>query len=253
MSEAGIQAVRAANKHWLDTFAFQDLENASVTSHVIPNLEPGIRYAFIVASTRTRFGVVRDTDWSDWVIEPIAPAVACPGSNTGGGPSQPGFGGVTPTPVPTPTPALGHDGTCPITGLPIGDGYKSVRQTVTGVFGSYTLQTVEFPDFVQWGEDRVVPNDGRVFVRTCGTYRNFLSYPWGFYSGSGLLLDTDAGLGFDISWADDAANGGGQVPAGESEYICLTWNTPASATVIVVAVATGSSQQNIHLYRHDRP
>ena len=77
------------------------------------------------------------------------------------------------------TAAPGQPGFCPITGLPLGeDGHQAVADTVTGATGSYTLQAVTYPSAVQYSDDgNYLPaGDGRAYVRTCGAYRNALTF-----------------------------------------------------------------------------
>ena len=95
------RAVEAeSGREWLDVFAFQDVVNRSQTSQTLSDLEPGVQYAFIMASVGQRFGNV--AGWSQWTYLTTAAAAAtsCP-TNAGTQPGNP-VGGGTPTPTPAP-------------------------------------------------------------------------------------------------------------------------------------------------------
>ena len=95
------------DREWLDVFAFHDVVNRGQTAQTLSDLEPGVQYAFIMASVGHRFGNV--AGWSEWAYLTTAAAevVSCP-TNAGTTPGAPGGGGSgapTPTPVPGATPA----------------------------------------------------------------------------------------------------------------------------------------------------
>ena len=99
-----IVAVRNANRHWLDAFAFTDVSNYGQSAHPLDGLLPGVQYAFIVGSVNSRFGTAA---WSDWVYLTTAEAATqCPAG--AGNPPEPQAPDPTPTPTPdpnaTPTP-----------------------------------------------------------------------------------------------------------------------------------------------------
>ena len=102
------RAVQAeGGREWLDVFAFHDVVNRGQTSQTLSDLEPGVQYAFIMASVGQRFG--NAAGWSNWTYLTTAAAevVSCP-MNAGTTPGAPGGGGSgTPTPTPQPgaTPA----------------------------------------------------------------------------------------------------------------------------------------------------
>ena len=115
------QAVQAeSGREWLDVFAFQDVVNRGQTDQTLSDLEPGVQYAFIMASVGHRFGNV--AGWSQWdyLTTAEAEAPSCP-ADAGAPPGAPGDSGTptptpepgatpaaTPTPAPTPTP-VGRD------------------------------------------------------------------------------------------------------------------------------------------------
>ena len=102
------QAVQAeGGREWLDVFAFQDVVNRGQTDQTLSDLEPGVQYAFIMASVGQRFG--NAAGWSNWTYLTTAAeeVVSCP-TNAGTTPGAPGGGGSgapTPTPQPGATPA----------------------------------------------------------------------------------------------------------------------------------------------------
>ena len=93
------RAVEAeSGREWLDVFAFHDVVNRSQTSQTLSDLEPGVQYAFIMASVGQRFGNAAGA-WSEWTyLTTTSAATSCP-TNTRAEP-----GGATPTPTPRPTP-----------------------------------------------------------------------------------------------------------------------------------------------------
>ena len=96
------RAVEAeGGREWLDVFAFQDVVNRSQTSQTLSDLEPGVQYAFIMASVGQRFGNV--AGWSQWtyLTTTAAAATSCP-TNAETPPGTPGGGSGAPTPTPAP-------------------------------------------------------------------------------------------------------------------------------------------------------
>ena len=97
------RAVQAeGGREWLDVFDFRDVVNRGQTAQTISNLEPGVQYAFIMASVGQRFGNV--AGWSQWTYlttTAAAAATSCPtGAETP--PGTPGGGSGAPTPTPAP-------------------------------------------------------------------------------------------------------------------------------------------------------
>ena len=115
------RAVQAEEgRQWLDVFDFRDVVNRGQTVQTISNLEPGVQYAFIMASVGQRFG--NAAGWSQWdyLTTAEAEAPSCP-ADAGTTPDDPVSDGTptptpapgatpaaTPTPAPTPTP-VGRD------------------------------------------------------------------------------------------------------------------------------------------------
>ena len=100
------RAVQAeGGREWLDVFDFRDVVNRGQTAQTISNLEPGVQYAFIMASVGQRFG--NAAGWSQWdyLTTAEAEAPSCP-ADAGTTPDDPvGNGTPTPTPEPGATPA----------------------------------------------------------------------------------------------------------------------------------------------------
>ena len=95
------RAVRAeAGRQWLDVFSFRDVVNRGQTDQTLSDLEPGVQYAFIMASVGQRFGNAAGA-WSECTYLTTTAATSCP-TNTGAEPGAPG--GATPSPTPTPRP-----------------------------------------------------------------------------------------------------------------------------------------------------
>ena len=96
------RAVEAeGGREWLDVFAFHDVVNRSQTSQTLSDLEPGVQYAFIMASVGQRFGNV--AGWSQWtyLTTTAAATTTCP-TNAETPPGTPGGGSGAPTPTPAP-------------------------------------------------------------------------------------------------------------------------------------------------------
>ena len=94
------RAVQAeGGRQWLDVFAFLDVVNRGQTFQTIPELAPGVEYAFIAASVGQRFG--NAAGWSQWTyLTTAADTASCP-TNATTAPEAPGGSGA-PTPTPTP-------------------------------------------------------------------------------------------------------------------------------------------------------
>ena len=98
------RAVQAeGGREWLDVFAFHDVVNRGQTNQTLSDLEPGVQYAFIMASVGQRFGNAAGA-WSEWTyLTTTAAATSCP-TNTRAEPGAPGSATPSPTPTPRPTP-----------------------------------------------------------------------------------------------------------------------------------------------------
>lgn len=235
--------------NWLDAFAFQDISGSGTSRHVIQNLAPGTKYGFIIGSISKRFGDVpsQPSGWSEWKLldTNAVQTTVCPSPGVTPPPGFGGGGGGGATATPTP-------GTCPITGLPVGDGYKSVGQTVSGPIGSYRLDDVAFPNEVVFPTgNSYQPADGRAFVSICGTFRNGLDFSWSFLIGRNTMVNTESGVGFYYGGRDSDATV--EVQPGASQPVCQIWTIPSNARTIIVPVSMGLGQSDIHLYRYERP
>ena len=248
-SETEARAASAAG-NWLEAFNFVDLGGTKRT-YTVKRLEPGVRHAFIVA-TRTSGGAYL---YSSWVFLTTT-AAPTPTPFVMPTPYPTPTPQPTPTPCPTATPGQHptEPGFCPITGLPLGDGYKSVNDRITGPRGSYTLQSVTYPRSVRYsaGGNYYLAGDGRAYVRTCGTFRNALPARASFLFGSAILVDSDAGIGFIEANYADGSPSDTLVNPGASKRLCQTWEVPEDAETIIVAVRLGYGPSDIHLYRVDR-
>ena len=104
------RAVQAeGGREWLDVFAFHDVVNRGQTNQTLSDLEPGVQYAFIMASVGQRFGNAAGA-WSEWTYLTTTAATSCP-TNTGSEPGAPGSATPSHTPTPTPTPRPTPTGT----------------------------------------------------------------------------------------------------------------------------------------------
>ena len=62
-------AVRDSGRDWLEAFVFVDVQNRDQSEHLVTRLRPGVRYAFILASNASRYGV---PSWSSWASHTLA-------------------------------------------------------------------------------------------------------------------------------------------------------------------------------------
>ena len=207
---------QAAGEPWLERFAFVNVR-AALTSYTIPRLAPGERYAFIVATVPAAGNPVWPSQWA---------FLTTAAAHSGGG------------------------GLCPITGLPLGEGYLNVGDSVTHSNGTrFTLTGASSPATVtySWSDAptrQYPPADGRRFVRVCGTYANRHS----FASTFGFIytnVDSDTGLGF---WADSTFP---EIAPGASGTGCQVWEVPATASAVIFAVRLDINGNDVGLYRVD--
>ena len=91
---AEYEAARAADRPWLDAFAYQDVVNTDRRSrHTLKGLQPGVAYAFVVAPAGSRFGPTPSRTWSEWAVLTLHNPAECPDAEN-----------PSPTPIPSPTP-----------------------------------------------------------------------------------------------------------------------------------------------------
>ena len=236
----------AAGDTWLQRFTFADVP-PSVFQYSITRLTPGEEYWFIVASVDADNRMYWPQRWIP-KFRTTAPAPT-----------------PTPTLMPTPTPApaltpcptphggSGGDGAmCPITGLPIGEGYLSVGDRVDSPGFSYRLDSVTTPAIVPLLADGSLyyAPSGRQWVRTCGTVWNHYDFAEGLYPGSDVVIDSDTGIGFHMPRYDEQLN---FIVAGRSGRQCYTWSLPATASTVVLAVNLYYDHETVRLFRIDLP
>ncbi len=226
----------AAGNTWLQRFTFADVPS-SVRSYRVTRLTPGEEYWFIVASVDAGNQMYWPSSW----IQKFA-VTATP----------------TPTPAPTPTPCptshgpgapTGGDGAmCPITGLPVGDGYLEVGDKADSGGLSYRLDEVTTPATVQFsrGGQRYTPFEGRQWVRTCGTVWNHYNFTTAQYAGSTVVIDSDAGIGFHFPLHNETPN---RIAPGRSGKQCYTWDLPATASTAILAVNLYFDHETVRLFR----
>ena len=127
---------------------------------------------------------------------------------------------------------------CPVTGLPIPDGYLSVGDSTTHVMGrTFTLTGITHKAGVTLGESDFPPSAGRHYVRVCGTVTSPDDAEVHFRPGIDNNLFTDRGMGFRVpddrvtDWSE-----AGAVPAGEARSGCDVWEVPAGSGIVFYAV-----------------
>ena len=197
-----VDQMTSAGREWLDAFHFTTIPSG-YTSHTISGLAPETSYVVIIGAQSARFGS-QDLTWSGW-SQPAATA--------------------------------GQHGTgfCPITGLPLGDGYLGVGDSA--VFGSYSVavtstetpRTVTLIDFDGNVSDDEAPS-GRRWFRLRLRQVNDFDFTVDVVTGKDYVLGTDAGDAF--SWSPDLMVG----PNSESTTQSLLFDIPQNATTAVLAV-----------------
>ena len=149
---------------------------------------------------------------------------------------------------PTQTPVL-VPAERPDTEIPSELGYLTIGDTVSWDDYSYTLSTVTFPDTISYDGERIPARYEHSYISTCGLFRNKGDDDYAFAVAWGILVDSDAGVGFYVG--GDGSTIYQDVEAGDSQRVCHNWIVPATARVIVVAVSV--AYDDIHLFRVDRP
>ena len=128
---------------------------------------------------------------------------------------------------------------CPVTGLPIPDGYLSAGDATTHVLGrTFKLTGVDRHAAVTLGASDFPPSAGRHFVKACGSVAAPDDAAVRFRPGIDANLFTDRGMGFAVD--DDRVTDWsevGIVPAGESRAACEVWEVPAGSEVVHYAVS----------------
>ena len=142
---------------------------------------------------------------------------------------------------------------CPITGLPIPEGYLSVDEVTTSSDGQrFMLTEITRQSSVNLGGTDYLPFEGRQYVKVCGAVQAPADYSILFLAGYYNNLSTDSGLGF-VTFDDDVTEWleVGSVPAGEVRRGCDIWEVPEDATTIIYAINNLDSDAG--LYRVDLP
>ena len=221
-SEPEARAANAAG-NWLEAFNFVDL-GAAKRTYTVKRLEPGVRHAFIVATRTASGGYI----YSSWVL---LTTTAAPTPTP-----QP-----TPTPCPTATPGQHptEPGFCPITGLPLGDGYLEIGDTADWAGFQLTVNRAEIlaPGTHRYigtgsraGRTFEVPNlPGRQMLRLEVTIRNNWRDEVQLSSGREYVLDTDAGVSFGLSGETTIGRGAGGTTG-------ILFDIPDDASLAVLAV-----------------
>ena len=220
----------AAGSDWLQRFTFANVP-LRTREYKITRLTPGEEYWFIVASVDAQNRMYWPAQWIEKLTVTPAPT-------------------PTPMPTPTPCPTAGHgsgapggsgDGAmCPITGLPIGEGYKEIgdRKIWNGI-GSLTVQSAQILEpgqhrFIISDEPYTIPNKpGRRFLKLTVFLNNFSPLEdWVLYPGFDFILDTDAGIAFNAS----GSRGAGPLAQGQTEMV---FEIPENAETAILAAQPG--------------
>ena len=241
----------AAGDTWLQRFTFADVP-PSVFQYSITRLTPGEEYWFIVASVDAN----NRMSWPQRWIPKFRTTAPAPTPTPTPMPTPT----PTPTPAPDPTPCptphggsgSGDGAMCPITGLPLGEGYLYVGDRADSPGFSYRLDSVTTPATVRIlaGGSAFYPFSGRQWVRTCGTVWNHYDFTTALYNGSGIVIDSDTGIGFHVPKYDERPN---RIGPGRSGRQCYTWNLPATASTVILAVNLYFDHETVRLFRIDLP
>ncbi len=128
---------------------------------------------------------------------------------------------------------------CPVTGLPIPNGYLAAGDSTSHVLGrTFTLKGISHHAAVTLGESDFPPSAGRHFVRVCGTVTAPEDAAVRFRPGIDANLFTDRGMGFAVD--DDRVTDWsevGVVPMGETREACEVWEVPAGSEVVHYAAS----------------
>ena len=207
-----MQAAQAAG-NWLEAFNFVEIGGAK-TSYTVKRLEPDALHAFIVATIAANGAAT----YSEWIFHTTPPPP------------------TTPTPTPPPTPTSGDEcNHCPITGLPLCDGYIEIEGAATWGLYSITLNRVETPETVAFVDSDGTKSDdeppiGRRWLDVKVRVDNDMPWTVTLNNGKDYILDTDAGNGF--SWNGDVSTRSGYY----HPDLGLLFDVPNDATVAILAI-----------------
>ncbi|MYC34943.1 MAG: hypothetical protein F4X64_17440 [Chloroflexi bacterium] len=142
---------------------------------------------------------------------------------------------------------------CPVTGLAIPEGYLSVNDKTTNIFGDeFTLTSITRQSTFRLNGANYSAFEGRQLLKVCGTLKAPSGYTAVFLAGFNNNLATDSGIGF--TWFDEGTTNWrdtGEVPAGASRTACDVWDVPDDATVAIYAV--NNLEPEAAVYRVDLP
>ncbi len=207
------QPVETAGGDWLSLFHYTTVVG-SQTSYTVQGLDEGDNYFAIIRATDLADGSERFggsySDWSDWSATAAQPA------------GQHG------------------DGFCPITGLPLGDGYLGVGDSVASSFDdqSFIMTSHSAPETINlsYADDPnqdFSPRSGRRFVQVCGVYEHDFNHESTLYEAVSSIMVSDAGIGF---WQDNTYE---DVAAETPSLGCEVWDIPADAQTAIYVVGLG--------------
>ena len=137
---------------------------------------------------------------------------------------------------------------CPVTGLPLPDGYLSAGDATSHVLGqAFTFTGVCRHAAVTLGESDCPPSAGRQYVNVCGTVMAPEDAAVRIRPGIDANLYTDRGMGFVVD--DDRATGWsevGIVPAGETRAACEVREVRAGSKVVHYAVSNWLEHPSVY-------
>ena len=138
---------------------------------------------------------------------------------------------------------------CPITGLAIPEGYLSVNESTTDIFGrTFRLTGITRMSAIAQYGTVYLPPGGRQFLKVCGTVEAPSDAWTTFHTGTSNNLSTDLGIGF--TYFDDHVTNWYDVdviPAGETRRACDIWDVPANAATAIYAVNNFQADAGVFL------
>ena len=136
---------------------------------------------------------------------------------------------------------------CPITGLPVPDGYLSVNEKTIDPGGrEFTLTSVSKKSTIRVGGEIYYPNPGRAYLKVCGKVKA-PSYSMYFVPGTANNLATDKGIGFNYpdegstDWLDV-----GEIPANQTRSACDIWDIASDAATAIYTVNNFSKTHGVY-------
>ena len=139
---------------------------------------------------------------------------------------------------------------CPITGLPIPDGYLSVGDSTTASGGRmFTLTSISKQATITIGSTQYLPYDNRQYVKICGTVKASSTASTHFLAGYNSSVISDTGVGFTESddgvtdWLDT-----GIIAKGATASACEVWEIPDDASTVLLAVNNFNALPGVFRY-----